>query len=381
MVLSQKSEAEKSIGGVDAVCQELLKEIVAQKDTQRDYLVLGFSPSYMPGLDGQEETVGPHVTLRRYNYFKNKSKLWMKLIPNFIWQNLIIKKEVERFRPDLLHCHLYSWLLFRYKNIKTVLTLHSYKKIARDPVNFANDILYTKIITFIGLRNANCVTTVSKEILEKVRTFKKGAKYIPNPLNKYFFSVQRAKENLYKDPSLIITGSVEPRKRVLDALAIVNILKNKYSTVKLYIAGLHNIHTQYFKVLSGFIEENNLNKNVVFLGSLTVAELCEYYSKVHLGLFLSENETFGLAPLEMMAAGLPTVFTKVGAAKWYEKEFAQIGLSGVEPRDVETSIKLCFDILETKRLSDDRARNFISKTLSSDKILSEYYWIYDNEKV
>jgi polysaccharide biosynthesis protein VpsD len=59
-------------------------------------------------------------------------------------------------------------------------------------------------------------------------------------------------------------------------------------------------------------------------------------SRTHIGLSLSESETFGLAPLEMLAAGVPVITSEVGVFRSRKDAFAARGLDIVKPRDVSS---------------------------------------------
>jgi glycosyltransferase involved in cell wall biosynthesis len=89
----------------------------------------------------------------------------------------------------------------------------------------------------------------------------------------------------------------------------------------------------YYNELVAFIDKHKLQTNVEFLGQISVCQLCEVYSKARVGLFLSEEETFGLAPLEMLAAGVPLVSTRVGFFKHYNNFSKQEGIDLVDVGD------------------------------------------------
>ena len=137
--VSTTSKTSRCKGGVDAVSQVLINGIIESQD-KNNYLILAFNPFNDCEKDGETRQLKQNIKIIYYNSNRNKYRL-IKIIPNFIWHNLIIRKEVLNFCPDVIHAHINSWLLFRYKFSKTILTLHSYRKIARTSCGPLNDFL------------------------------------------------------------------------------------------------------------------------------------------------------------------------------------------------------------------------------------------------
>ena len=138
-----------------------------------------------------------------------------------------------------------------------------------------------------------------------------------------------------------------PQKRTLDALKVLRSLRPRDANVHLYIAGRHFDGCAYYASLQDYVVEHDLTGHVHFTGQLDLPSLLWQMSRTHIGLFLSENESFGLAPLEMITAGIPVVTTEVGVFRWHKEPLQARGAETVQPGDVE---------LATRRIADRIAR-------------------------
>ncbi len=105
----------------------------------------------------------------------------------------------------------------------------------------------------------------------------------------------------------------------------------------------------YYERCASFISEHGLEKNVEFLGLVTVDEMFEEHSKASMLVLSSKQENAPVVISEAMAAGRPVVATDVGGIP----EMIEHGKSGFivplyEPEELAASI----DCL----LSDDGLR-------------------------
>jgi len=375
MFLSTPNLKEKSRGGVETVCHLLLEGIIS-KDSSNDYFIIAFDHSNKQA-NGEIAQLAENIKIKFFKFHYNKKGM-RRIIPNFIWHNLIIREQIASFKPQVFHAHVPSWLFLNHRNMRRILTLHSFQKFGRKPRGFWNDFVYEKVIQPIVIRNADIVTTVSREIESNIRKYAdKEIRYIPNPLNEDFFDVKRDLDSIKKQQSLMLVGSIAPLKRMLDGLKIVEILQDKYPYVKLYIAGVYNERSKYYLRLKQFIKEHNLEKKVIFTGVLSIPEILGYYSKISVGLSLSENETFGLAPLEMMAAGLPVVATNVGVFKWHEDELRAKGAHIIKPGQIKAaSEKICFHFEHPAQTINSELRCFIKDKFLLDRVIEKYLTLY-----
>lgn len=376
MSLSSLTTDEMSFGGVDSVCQMLLKAILELK-SENEYLIVGFNPADNLKKQGEEFEFSTTVKVKWYNERLNQGSILKRIVPNFILQNLVIKEKVTDFNPDILHVHVPSWLLFRYKNTKKIVTLHTYKKIGRLDFGWANNFVYEKLVMPICINHADYLTTVSKDILTLLGGIKKPVNFIPNPINALFYVVKRKPGNKIV---LILPSRVIPRKRIHEALKIIKMLKKRYCGICLLIAGSYRLGDNYYTSLLDYIKREQLSENVQFLGLLSTKDMARYYAEVRLGIFMSEEETFGLAPLEMLAAGVPVVTTRVGAMKWFEVGFRDTGVKIISVGDCEACFNAVVDLIESNRTELPKAKEFLLSEFSTKKVIMQYSKLYDELK-
>jgi glycosyltransferase involved in cell wall biosynthesis len=365
------TDGTRSFGGVDAVCQELLKAVVEFDKTNR-YHVVAFDPSNTRQHPPENVQLADNVSLRWYNSSFNRT-VFHRVVPNLFWRNMILSKEARWFRPDIAHAHIHSWFLWRHGPARHVLTLHSYKKICRKSRGFSNDFLYEKIAGPLNIRNADVITTVSDEIHSTLKKEGRAARVIPNPLNRKFFAVRREK-NI--SPVFVMAGNVQPRKRVHEALAVLAEIRKQNPELRLKIAGGFKSDDGYYSDLHNYIRGRGLQDHVEFLGPVSNETLCRLYASAAAGLFLSEEETFGLAPLEMMAAGLPVVSTKVGVLRFREGAFKANGARLIDTGDKAAAIGELSDILTRDTGVNEALRKYVAEQFSGREILSAYLKIY-----
>ncbi|MBI5416707.1 N-acetyl-alpha-D-glucosaminyl L-malate synthase BshA [Candidatus Poribacteria bacterium] len=95
-------------------------------------------------------------------------------------------------------------------------------------------------------------------------------------------------------------------------------------------------------------------------------------------LLLSESESFGLAAIEAMSAGVPVIATNVGGLP----EIIKSGKNGylVETGDISKTCELALKILKDNKLQNQMrtyARKFVKAKFSLDKIVSQYEQYYE----
>ena len=111
-----------------------------------------------------------------------------------------------------------------------------------------------------------------------------------------------------------IFGRVRPQKgtHLLVRAAIPLLRENPRATI--LIIGETTAKFQSFQQeLEQEIKQSGLSKRILFLGKQPFDRLPQLYQGLHLVTALSENEGFGLTPLEAMASGCAVIATKAGA--------------------------------------------------------------------
>lgn len=104
----------------------------------------------------------------------------------------------------------------------------------------------------------------------------------------------------------ISTGTVIRRKRAIDAITAIKILKDKGIKAELALVG-GEIDDDYSQELRKYCKENNITDSIHFLGAQD--NPTSYIQHADIVLMCSEAEAFGLVTVESMAVGKPVIGT------------------------------------------------------------------------
>ena len=234
----------------------------------------------------------------------------------FNFNHFAIERVLKKEKFDILHFHNASFpsffqILLSPSAFKTlnILTFHS--DVARS--NFLKT-FFPLFLNFCNLRLDGLIA-VSEVALSFFKDFKKPKVLIPNGVNLKDFSPkgEKFKEFLDKKINLLFVGRIEERKGLIYLLKAFQILKRKYSNLRLIVVG----EGPERKNCEDFVKSKNL-KDVVFLGELKEENLFKIYRTAD--IFCAPSifgESFGLVILEAMASGLPVVaFANEGYKSW-----------------------------------------------------------------
>ena len=131
------------------------------------------------------------------------------------------------------------------------------------------------------------------------------------------------------------------------------------------------------------INENKVNGNVEFLGSLPSSEVSKYHNYADIFIFPSLSnktgtEALGLALMEAMSSGCAVIGTNIGGIPSLIKN----GYNGVliKQKDSRELSKSVAALLKNKKKAEAMGKNaaaFIQKNYSWYKISSEFIKIYE----
>ena len=143
MPLSTYEWGTDNCGGVDSVCQMFAEFLVNHSDTSFKFTIIGLDPQSKTSYTGEVINLADNVD---FIWLPASSKQTGLKIPGILWQNWHIRKLLKLLKPDLVHTHFWSSLIGSGFTGKTVVTVHSYKKIARRDVGLVNNFLYLSLI-------------------------------------------------------------------------------------------------------------------------------------------------------------------------------------------------------------------------------------------
>lgn len=375
MPISTLNWGEKNAGGIDSVCQMLVRELASKTQTVRyRYRVLAFDPS------SQEQYTGRPIILSEQVEVifapANESRIGIPL-PGIVTGWLRVREQISNYKPDIVHGHMNSWMIWLGGRSKNIVTLHSYRKIGRKPVSTTNDFLYEKIIPFLSKYFVDAFTCVGNDLGEVLKKdTKKPIHIIGNPIDKAYVSLlnkKNADKVLDNKINLVTCALISRHKRVDLILDLLRQIRDLGRDVTLNIIG-PNVDPVYYSELESLIEAWGLVDNVFFLGKMSQKEIIKQYENADIGVFLSEQETFGLAPLEMLAAGLPLIATPVGILGERKDTFTKLGVTFFSKAQSHNIARSIDSILHR---DVEKAQEYLCSHFSSKGVIEKYQSLYD----
>jgi glycosyltransferase involved in cell wall biosynthesis len=286
-----------------------------------------------------------------------------------------IYQQVNEFKPNIIHSHIWSWLIGFRRKIHSIVTVHSYKSIARRSVSILNDLFYVKIMPHLTKHIGDEIVCVGQQLQQAIQSdVNKNIKLIGNPIDKEYF-IKEPRVINDKEVILVTCALLTPRKRIEKAIELTQNLNLHGGNYILNIIGPAS-DKEYFFQLKKQVTDSKLEQHINFLGALTKKEIIEQYKKSDLGVFFSKEETFGLAPLEMLATGLPLLSTKVGILADREKLFKSLGVIFIDNDNTDEHLRAAKQLLNSK---PELNINALKQAFSVHSIVEQYESLYNSE--
>ncbi len=160
---------------------------------------------------------------------------------------------------------------------------------------------FLRLYDFLGAKRVDQFIVNSENVAKRVKKFYRKSAQVIYPPVKVTEIVSKTK-NVGKGDYYLVAGRIAGAKGVDLAMRAANKLE-----VKLKIAG------EFAGIRWGKQEIDELRtKNTEFLGRVSDEELYQLYAGARAFLALMQDEDFGIAPVEAMAAGTPVVAYKSG---------------------------------------------------------------------
>lgn len=205
---------------------------------------------------------------------------------------------------------------------------------------------------------------------DKISVLYHGSNNIFKPVNEFEKDFINEVKQKYQLPEnyILYVGRLNVRKNIDNLLKGFSKIKRK--GLKLVIVGDYDWRSNS---VSRIIEENNLKDEIVFTGYVYNEELAAIYSLAKAFCFPSYEESFGLPPLEAMAAGVPVIVSDSSSLPEVCGE-AGTYIEPDNPDDIAEKINLLLsnDSYRQKKieLGLKQAKKFSWET-SAKKLLSE----------
>lgn len=273
----------------------------------------------------------------------------------------VIQKEV----PELLHCHgiragIIGPYAARHLPTRVVYTEHLLT------ADFHLPSAIRQFVQLGALRRALKHVDHTVAVSEAVARFM-GSKHLGNPAHRSVIygaiePIPGAKP--VEDPVIGTIGSLTWVKGIDILLGAVKILKTNMPNLRCRIAG----DGAMMQSLQALARRLHVTNNVEWLGQID--DPASFYQSLQVYVAPSRSESFGMAVLEAMSAGVPVVATPVGALPEFITDH-QTGLLCAEnsPSDFATKI---LRLLSDKALRGtiaqagmEKARHFDTKTMAA----------------
>ncbi len=341
MPLSTIEWGSLNTGGVDSVCQMLSEHLVCNPSCDYRYRIVAVDTLRKRVFTGKPIILSDTVELV---WVPLGAKLVGKIpIPTLLYLIYKVRQQVLDFKPDVVNTHIWSWIVGFSRDIPSIVTLHSYKWIGRRKVSALNDFFYVNVLPRLIRAFGHKIVCVGENLKDAVTLdVKQNVSVIGNPIDKsYFIKNTRIKNT--RPVKLVTCALLKPQKQIEKIILLTYLLNEEGLNAELTIIGPTS-DKGYVNTLGMLVKSRKLTNKVKFLGRLTKFDIIEEYRNSDIGVFFSKEETFGLAPLEMIAAGLPLLSTEVGILAERKSFFENIGVSFVNvgnPNEMlETALKL-----------------------------------------
>lgn len=344
MPISTTHWGSKNTGGVDSVCQMLIKEIINKNNLNLFYRVMAVDTSNSQKITGNTIKLSDNVELV---WVSRKTKVFGVIpVPTLCYLIYKARQQVKEFKPSLVNTHMWTAILGISRKTLSIVTLHSYKNIARKSVSPLNDWLYVKALPKLTRLFGNTIVCVGEQLKSAVtKDVKQDVQVIGNPIDDKYFTITTKKE-ISQVLRLVTCALLTPRKQVEKAILLTKRLNEQGIETQLTIIGPPS-DKEYTQALKQQVEESDLFTKVHFLGRLNQQAIIAEYQQSDIGVFFSKEETFGLAPLEMLAAGLPLLSTEVGILAEKKEFFEKMGVGFVNVNNEDEMLVIAKQLIKS----------------------------------
>ncbi|WP_392437594.1 N-acetyl-alpha-D-glucosaminyl L-malate synthase BshA [Cruoricaptor ignavus] len=341
----------------------------------------GYEIHFISGnLPARLDITNPNIFFHRVDL---QSYPLFKYQPYEIALSSMIYRVVKLYKLDLLHAHYavpYAYAAYTAKqmlkdeglDVPLVTTLHG-----TDITLVGQHPSYKHAVEF-SINKSDTITTVSESLKADTLKFfniKKDIQVIYNFIDNGDFAqaenpCQRKQFANPDEKILIHVSNLRPVKRIGDVLKIFKNVESKIKS-KLIIIG----EGPEMERINLFLEENpHLIDKIRLLGKVNdlyrILELSDVF------LLPSEQESFGLAALEAMAAGTPVVSSNAGG-------ISEVNVQGetgflAETGNVEAMSNYCIKLLQDENLLSQMKQNALKQAQRFDiqNIIPKYEAMY-----
>jgi glycosyltransferase involved in cell wall biosynthesis len=291
---------------------------------------------------------------------------------NFLWLIRCIRKSnvVYVFYP--LKSSLIIALLAKLLN-RRVIAYNGGDWSQMKTLGNKNDLIYQikvkfyNLLEYLTVKLSDAYLVNNNQLYNKYSHYGKLFKTVPLIRFKKDDKIFRDLITNKKIIKLLSVNHIKPGKKIIELLRGFKELSidNKYHTYSLTIVGKYDLKEDYSKIVSAFIEENNI-ENVHFEGIINnKQELINYYRNSDIMLLITESEGFPRVIWEAFAHKLPVICSSLpNITLEFNKDVSPVlFLHGDSPILIKNAIE---EIITNKRLweslIEEGKKTFLEKT-------------------
>lgn len=320
------------------------------------------------------------------NISQNQSRSLVNGLNKYYQRYWKYPQDIKRQEVDIFHVidhsdgHLCRWL--RNTGKPVVVTCHDLINFIQ-PENGRGRALIPAIsmpvwrFSVKGICQADRIVTISahtaKDVVQILDVKSQDLTVVPLGVETIFRPVSKTEVDNFRKQHKILpgttcilnVGSNHPRKNVLTILKAVEALIGKGIPVHFFKTG-----EKWTQELKDFIDNNNLNNSVTYLGKPNKETLVKIYNSADILLSPSLYEGFGMTILEAMGCGTPVITSNVASLPEVAGDAAIL----VDPLNIQEIVQAVCRIRDKPELR----QSLIDKGLNRTKLFT---WEKTAEKV
>ncbi|MAG02942.1 hypothetical protein CMI42_06395 [Candidatus Pacearchaeota archaeon] len=353
------------LGGAELLIIELANWLT-KRGIKNDILALSSSKEVEDKLINTEIIIPKHNIDLRPPGFKNT-----KDIINFVkTYRKNLSKIMNNYEVLNFHNFPTTWSLFP-KSKPSVWMLNEPPNLWSKPeasfylktLNNLRNYLDREIIR--NSMNIICVADSFNKERAKIR-YKKNARIVYYGVNHELFSQGNAEKAIKKYKlknkfTIVQSGMITPVKNQLESIKAINNLRDKIPDLLMVFAGKF-ADQDYEKQIKDYINQNKLDKNILFTGNLSREDLRDLYKASNLGIYPIGQQGGWLAPFEHICSSTPIIVSENLGASSVIKQFDL----GILTNNFSKSIEEVYNNYPTYKKKAEKASLFVKKNLGWD---------------
>lgn len=336
---------------------------------------------FLFGLNSVDTELYDHPNIKLYSFnlskmirFNSSKTSLSKLI--YLKALIQIKSLIKEIKPDILHAHYAS----SYGLLGALSGFQPYiiSVWGSDVLTFPKiSVLHKKLLKF-SLSKANIILATSKYLAKETANYtNKTIQNTPFGVDLTKFKYSNSRE-LFNEADIVI-GTIKSLEKIYGIDTLIkafSIVKKKHENIPLKLLIVGNGSEE--KVLKKLAGEIYGGKDIIFKDFVNHDIIHKYHNMIDIPVYLSHQESFGVAVIEAMACCKPVIVSSVGGFK----EIVTDGQEGfiVPPSDVDAAAEAISKLIintKLRRIFGYNGRKKVEKLYDWEKCVDKMIQIYE----